>query len=256
MKRSWHMMLISLILLAMVGNIGCGSKPEEKQSALSRIREAGSIRVGTCPDYPPFENVDDKGNIVGFDIDLVTAIAEKIGVKVEVMGMGFDSIIIAVKNGQLDIGMSSFSVNEERKASIDFSVPYMVSSQVVLVGKDSSIKSVEELSGKQVAVAIGTTGAEAAKSIEGATIVNVDDSNISVMMLENGTVQAVVIDVAIAREYAARRGFKILEHPLQYEETAVVIGKGNDTLKAEIDKAILALKQDGTFEKLKRKWNI
>ncbi len=256
MQRSFKMMFISLIILAMAGNFGCGSKPEEQQSALSRIKEAGSITVGTSPDYPPFENVDNQGNIVGFDIDLVTAIAKKIGVDVKIMGMGFDSIIIAVKNGQLDIGMSSFSVNEERKASIDFSVPYMVSSQVVLVGKDSPIKTALDLNGKTVAVAMGTTGAEAAKNIKGAKLINVEDSNVSVMMLENGTAHAVVIDVAIANEYAKRRGFNILEQPLQYEETAVVIGKGNDTLKAEIDKAIIELKADGTFEKLKGKWNI
>lgn len=256
MKRTLKVMVVGAVLLALAGGYGCGSKSEEKVTALDRIKKAGVITVGTSPDYPPFEHVDAEGKIVGFDIDLVKAIAGKMGVDVKLMGMGFDSIIIAVKNGQVDLGMSSFSVNEERKVSIDFSVPYMVSAQVVMVAKDSAVKTVQELSGKTVAVAVGTTGAEAATSIEGAVLKNVEDSNVCVMMLENGTVHAVVIDVAIANEYAQRRGFRILEKPLQSEETAAVMAKGSDALRAEVDKAILELRKEGFFDQLKEKWKI
>ncbi len=254
MKASKIIKLALGALLAATLTVGCG--PKKEMTALEKIKEAGVITVGTCPDYPPFESIDDKGNIIGFDIDLARAVAAELGVEVKFVNMGFDSIITAVKSGQVNVGISSFSINEERKASIDFSVPYLISSQVVLVQKDSPLKAIEDLTGKQVAVAIGTTGAEAAKSIEGAKLKVVDDSNLSVMMLGNGSADAVVIDVAIAKEYQKKRGFVIMEKPLQMEETACVIMKGNDTLRQEIDKAIEKVKADGSFDTIKAKWEI
>lgn len=256
MKRTGYFLFAAILFLTLAFGSGCGSKPSDDKSALERIRDKGFMTVGTSPDYPPFESIDDKGNIIGFDIDLIKAIAAKIGVEVKLMSMGFDSIIIAVKNGQVDVGMSSFSVNEERKASIDFSIPYIVSSQVILAGKDSDIKNAGELDGKVVAAAVGTTGAEAAKEIKGAVLKTVDDYNIAMMMLDNGSVKAVVLDVAIAREYSSKRGFKILEKPLNHEETAVVIMKGKDSLTEEINKAIETVKQDGTYDELLKKWKI
>ncbi len=254
MKNSRFIKLALGTLLAITLIVGCGS--EKEMSALEKIKEAGVITVGTSPDYPPFESIDDKGNIIGFDIDLARAVAAELGVEVKFVNMGFDSIITAVKSGQINVGISSFSINEERKASIDFSVPYLISSQVVVIQKDSGLKAVEDLAGKRVAVAIGTTCAEAAKNIEGIDLKIVDDNNLTVMMLANGSADAVVLDVAIAREYQKKRDFDIMEKPLKMEETACVIMKGNETLKQEIDKAIETIKANGTFDTLKAKWQI
>ncbi|MCP4115161.1 MAG: basic amino acid ABC transporter substrate-binding protein [Desulfobacteraceae bacterium] len=241
-------------LLAVTLAVGCG--PKKDMTVLERIKDAGVMTVGVSPDYPPFESIDDKGNIIGFDIDLARAVAAELGVEAKFVNMGFDSIITAVKSGQVNVGISSFSINEERKASIDFSTPYLVSSQVVLVQKDSPLKTAEDLAGKHVAAAIGTTGAEAAKSIKDIELKIVDDNNLSVMMLSNGSADAVVIDVAIAKEYQKKLGFDIMEKPLQLEETACVIMKGNEDLTQEINKAIEKIKADGSFDTIKAKWEI
>jgi polar amino acid transport system substrate-binding protein len=266
MKLKKTILNLSLCMLAAMVLVlsGCtqdqekSSEKEEikKVSALDKIKEAGEISIGTSPDYPPFESIDDDGNVVGFDIDLAEAVAKEIGVKAKFVTMGFDSIITAVKNGQVDVGISSFSVNEERKASIDFSVPYIATAQVIMVRKDSEISSKKDLETSVIAAQMGTTGAEAASKIEGAEVKKVNDSNIATMMLDNGSVDAVILDVAIAKELSSKHDFKVVGEDLNAEQTAVVIKKDNDELKAAINKAIKTLKDNGKLDELKSKWDI
>ncbi|PID78460.1 MAG: basic amino acid ABC transporter substrate-binding protein [Gammaproteobacteria bacterium] len=258
-KKTIIMIISAVMFASIIVAAGCGKGQKEEKKELStfdKIKKAGEIKIGTNPDYPPFESVDDKGNIVGFDIDLVNAIAKELGVKANFVTMSFDSIITAVKNGQVDIGASSFSVNEERKMSIDFSIPYISTAQVILVKKDFDIKSLDDLNGLIVAVQMGTTCVEAAKGIKGVEVKAVDDNNVSTMMLKNGSVSAVVMDIAIANELASKHDFKVFEQALTSEDTAIVIKKGSSELKAAIDKAIKKFKADGTFEDLKKKWDI
>lgn len=255
MKKS--VVLLTLFVLAVFLITGCGKKEAAKEvSALDKVKQAGVLKIGTSPDYPPFESIDDHGNVIGFDIDLAKEVAKELGVKAEFVRMGFDTIITAVKNSQVDVGFSSFSVNEERKLSIDFSKAYMSSSQVILVKKDSTIASKEDLKGAVISCLRGSTGAEAAKGIEGADVKEVDDNNIATMMLANGSSQAVVLDVAIANELASKHDFKVIETPLQHEETAAVIKKGNEALRAAIDKAIEKIMADGRHQTIKDTWKV
>ncbi len=249
--------ILALAMLFLISIAGCEKKKDvAEMTALAKIKKAGTITIGTSPDYPPFESIDDKGNIVGFDVDIAKAVAEELGVEAKFVNMGFDTIITAVKNGQVDLGVSSFSVSEERKMSIDFSKPYITSSQVILVKKDSTVKTKEDLVGAVVAAQMGTTGAEAAKKIEKAELKIVNDYNVATMMLDNGSVKAVVLDVAIAKELASRHDFRAIEQPLNNEETAIVIRKGNDNLRAEIDKAIDKIMADGRYKKIKETWKV
>jgi len=254
MKDSRFIRFIFTAILSATLITGCN--PKKEKTALEKIKEAKVITVATSPDYPPFESVDENGNIIGFDIDLARAVAAELGVEVKLVNMGFDSIITAVKSGQVNVGFSSFSINEARKESINFSIPYLVSSQVIVTKKDSTLKDVDDLVGKRVVAAIGTTCAEAAKEIREIELKIVDDNNMTVMMLENGSADAIVLDIAIAREYQKKRGFYIMEKPLKMEETACVIMKGNKSLKQEIDKAIGTIKANGTFDTIKAKWKI
>lgn len=258
MNKNLMKALLSLLVIGGVIFSGCSKKEESARelSKLDKIKNKGEISIGTSPDYPPFESIDDKGDIVGFDIDLAREISKELGVEAKFVSMGFDSIITAVKNGQIDIGMSSFSVNEERKMSIDFSKPYISTAQVILVKKDSEINSAEDLEKAVIAVQMGTTGAEAAKELKDVEIKTVSDSSVATMMLDNGSVKAVVIDVAIARELASRHSFRLLEKPLNQEETAIVIQKGNEDLKSAIDTAIDKVMSDGRYEKIKAKWDV
>lgn len=221
-----------------------------------RIQKSGVLTVGTSPDYPPFESIDDAGNMVGFDIDLIKAVAKEMGLDVKLMSMGFDSIIIAVKNGQVNLGMSSFSVTDERKKSIDFTKPYYASGQVVLTTPKSGVKTVADLKGQAVAAQIGSTSAEAAKNIEGANALIVEDANIAVMMLKTGAVKAAVLDIAIADNYAAKSDFVQLEKPLSYEETAAVVRKGCPAFLDALNAAFEKVKASGQLDALRKKWGV
>ncbi len=253
---------ICIICLALTG---CENQPKQKTekseasapvTALDTIKKSGELTIGTSPDYPPFESIDDQGNAIGFDIDLGTAIAKELGVTAKFVKMSFDTIITSVKNGQINLGMSGFSITEERKQSISFSNPYYSSSQVIMVLKDSGITSKEDLSGKIIAVELSTTGVDAAKTVENAEVKAVDDYNVATMMLKNGSAHAVVLDAPIAREYASRHNFEVLEKPLTFEETAIVMKKDATELKKAIDAALDAMKADGRYDELKKKWGI
>ncbi len=257
--------ILTAILIITLALTGCENKqdndtPQEPEkapvTALDNIKKAGEISIATNPDYPPFETIDDQGNVVGFDIDLSAAVAKELGVTPKFVKMSFDTIITSVKNGQTDIGVSAFSITEERKQSIDFSDPYYSSSQVIMVLEGSGITSKDDLSGKTIAVELSTTGAEAARTIQDAEVKAVDDYNVATMMLKNGSAHAVVLDAPIAAEYVSRYNFVVLETPLAFEETAMVIKKGNTALKEAIDNALKKIKADGRYDELKKKWNI
>ncbi|MDY0132042.1 MAG: transporter substrate-binding domain-containing protein [Desulforegulaceae bacterium] len=258
MKKNIMKFAVSALVIAGVLFAGCSKKEEDKKelTQFDKIKKKGQITIGTSPDYPPFESIDDDGNIVGFDIDLAKEIAKELGVEAKFVSMGFDSIITAVKNGQTDMGMSSFSVNEERKMSIDFSKPYISTAQVILVNKDSAITKAEDLEKSSVAVQMGTTGAEAAKELKDVDVKTVEDYNVATMMLDNGVVRAVILDIAIAKELASRHSFRVLETPLNQEETAIVIRKGNDDLKQSVDNAIDKIMADGRYDQIKTKWDV
>ncbi len=193
--------ILAAILIIGLVLTGCENKQEADKTqepekapvtALDKIKKAGEISIATNPDYPPFETIDDQGNVIGFDIDLSTAVAKELGVSPKFVKMSFDTIITAVKNGQTDLGVSAFSITEERKQSIDFSDPYYSSSQVIMVLEDSGFTVKEDLAGKIIAVELSTTGADAAKTITDAQVKAVDDYNVATMMLKNGIILSVL----------------------------------------------------------------
>ena len=255
MKRGFGKFMVAMAVVAAV--VVAAGPAAAKDKNWAKIQKKGVLTVGTSPDYPPFENVDPAtGEIVGFDIDLIKAVARELGLEVKFQAMGFDSIIIAVKNGQVNLGMSSFSVTPERKMSVDFTIPYYKSGQIVLTTPKSGVKNVEQLEGKRVAAQIGSTSAEAAKNIKGADAQIVDDANIAVMMLKTGAVQGAVLDLAIAENYAKKKDFELFEKPLSYEETAAVVRKGSPEFLDALNKAIMKLEADGTVAELRKKWGV
>lgn len=268
MRKSRLLIVISLFLITiLLVAAGCSkaapapeTKPESQpaeKTALERIKEAGVITVGNSPDYPPFETVDDKGNVVGFDVDLLDAIAAELGVKAELKNMGFDTIITAVQNDQVDIGMSGFSISDERKEKVDFTVPYWKGGQVVVIAPDSPIKTLEDLNGQVVATGMGTTCAEVAnEQISGAEIRELDSFNTAFMMLKNGSAMAVVADLAVANEYIRKDNFVALGEPLNFEENAIVVKKGNPELVNELSRIITKLEESGKITELAKKWEM
>ncbi len=257
-KKTKQIISIIVILMTAFSLIGCSNSDTAKdKTILEKIQEKGVMVVGTSPDYPPFETIDDNGNIVGFDIDLADEIASTLGIEVEVKQMSFETIVTAVQSGQVDIGISCFSVTDERKENVDMSDPYLVSGQVIVTTANSGVKGVEDLKGEKVAAGLGSTCEQAANTIEGAEVVSLDDFNMGFIMAKNGTVKAVVADITVAKDYVEKESdYVIVGEPLSYEETSVIVKKGNDALTAAINEAIAKAKDSGKIDEIKKAWGV
>jgi len=225
-------------------------------TTLEKVKAAGEIAVGNSPDYPPFESIGDNGERVGFDIDLLAAMSEKMGLKIKWVTMEFAAIVTAVQSGQVDMGMSGFSITPDRAKQVSFSAPYIASGQVIVTRPDSKIASAADLKGKKIAVQLGTTGEQQADKIEGAEVVKPESYNIAFMMLRNKAADAVIADLSVADEYMKQGTFKRAGEPLSFEEFAIISRKGNDPLLKALNEALEAVKKDGTYDALVKKWNL
>ncbi|QJB57618.1 basic amino acid ABC transporter substrate-binding protein [Pseudodesulfovibrio sp. zrk46] len=244
------------IMLALALLLGAFTASAFAGSTLEKVKKAGVISVGNSPDYPPFESIGDTGERIGFDVDLLNAITEKLGVKINWVTMEFAAIVTAVQSGQVDMGMSGFSVTPERANAVSFSKPYIASGQVLVVRTDSDISSPADLKGKKIAVQLGTTGEQQADKIEGASVVKPETYNIAFMMLHNKAADAVVADLSVAEEFVKKGTFKRAGEPLSFEEFAMISRKGNDDLLNALNKALEEVKKDGTYDAIVKKWGL
>ncbi|HEX5941821.1 MAG TPA: transporter substrate-binding domain-containing protein, partial [Anaerolineales bacterium] len=156
MKRI--VVFISLLVAVSLVLSGCGGT-SKAANHLDAIKQAGTIKVGTSADYPPFESVDERGNKVGFDIELMTEIAKRLDVKLEWVDMPFDSLIAAVQEGKIDASISAFNYSEERDQMIDFSEAYYTSEDAFTVaeGFAGTIVNPQDVAAYNVGVQTGTT---------------------------------------------------------------------------------------------------
>ncbi|MCL1804762.1 MAG: ABC transporter substrate-binding protein [Clostridiales bacterium] len=248
-----------LIFALTLAGCGQGSQPAASGGAdktvWEAIKEAGKITVGNSPDYEPFEYEDGEGNVIGFDIALLDLICKELGVSYELVNITFENIETAVQTGQVNIGMSCFSITPERELTFDFSIPYLSGGQAIAVNPDSGYTKIEDLHGKKITVGMGTSGMEAAEeNIPGAEIIGMDNYALAFMQLKNKGCDAAVADLPVVRNYAAKDGFIVLEEILSYEDNAILIKKGNDDLVKAINGAIQTLKNNGQIDALIEEW--
>lgn len=251
----FNKVVVTLIMTVAV-MVGTLTSPCFAETTLDKVLAKGVLTVGNSPDYPPFESIGDSGERIGFDIDLLNAITEKMGVKVKWVTMEFSAIVTAVQSGQVDAGMSGFSITPERAEQVSFSAPYFASGQVIVTRPDSGIENAADLKGKKIAVQLGTTGEQQADKIEGAEVVKPESYNIAFMMLHNRAADAVIADLSVADEFMKHGTFRRAGEPLSFEEFAIISRKGNDALLEAMNKALEAVKADGTYDALVKKWNL
>ena len=223
-------------------------------AALSTV-VAGKLTMATNATFPPYEMTTDSGEIEGIDVDTAKAIAEKLGLELQVDDMDFDAALLSVQQGKADIVMAGVTVTDERKAVMDFSDSYATGIQSIIVPNGSDIASPDDLAGKKIGTQRGTTGYIYCSDDFGEdSVVAYDNGLTAVQALNNGQVDAVVIDNAPATEYvAANPGLKVLDTSYAEEDYAIGMAKGS-ALEDAINKALEELKEDGTLQSIVDKY--
>ncbi len=227
---------------------------EEETSAEISTLTDGVLVAGTNAEFPPFEYVGDDGEPDGFDVALIKAIGEKLGLEVQVENMNFDSLISSI-GSKIDVAIAGMTVTDERKETVDFSDSYYDAVQYVLVAKDSDIATADDLKNKKIGVQLGTTGDFLAEDIEGAEVSTYDKFVDGVNDLVNGRLDAVIIDKNPAEVFAGKfaDSIKALEgsdFDFETEEYAIAMKKGNTGLQEAINGALKEMKEDGSFDAL------
>ena len=228
---------------------------ETETAELSTV-EPGKLIMSTNAAFPPYEMTTDSGEFEGIDIETAQAIADKLGLELQIDDMDFDAALLAVQQGKADMVMAGVTVTDERQNVMDFTDSYATAIQSIIVKEDSDIASVDDLAGKKIGTQRGTTGyLYCSDDFGDENVVAYDNGLTAVQMLNNGQVDCVVIDNAPAKEFiAANPGLKLLDTAYVEESYAIGVGKGNTELKDAINTALEELKADGTLQAIVDKY--
>ncbi len=258
--------LVSVVLAAtmMVSLAACGgsSSKEETPAASSAASSAavseglttvteGKLTMSTNAAFPPYEMTTDDGGFEGIDVEIATAIAEKLGLELQIDDMGFDAALLAAQQGKSDIVMAGVSVTEDRLAVMDFSDSYATAVQSVIV-KEGSDVTLDNLGDKMIGTQTATTGNIYTTDDYGEDhVIAYDNGAIAIQALQNGQVDCVVIDNAPAKAFvAANSGLQILDTEYVTESYAIGMQKGNTALVEAVNNALKELTDDGTVQSI------
>ena len=238
-----------------VASSAASSETASSAAAELTTVEAGKLTMATNAAFPPYEMTTDAGEFEGIDVDTAKAIAEKLGLELQIDDMDFDAALLSVQQGKADIVMAGVTVTDERKAVMDFSDSYATGIQSIIVPNDSEIASPDDLAGKKIGTQRGTTGyIYCSDDFGDENVVAYDDGLTAVQALNNGQVDAVVIDNAPAKEFvAANPGLKVLDTSYAEEDYAIGMAKGS-ALEDAVNKALEELKADGTLQSIVDKY--
>ena len=251
--------LVMVLVMATAVFSACGSKSSDSKSGGDGKQV---LSMATNAEFPPYEYVEGE-DVVGTDVDIAQAIADKLGMELKVDNMNFDSIIPAITSGKDAIGVAGMTVTDERKKNVDFTDSYATGVQVVIVREDSKITDVKDLTTKgadnTIGVQLGTTGdIYCTSDIQDKGFGKVQQFNKgadAVQALVSGKIDCVVIDNQPAKEFVkANKGLKILDTEYVTEDYAIAVAKDNTELKDKINGALNELKADGTIQKILDKY--
>lgn len=257
--------LIAVVALLMALVVGCSSSSSDSSSSSSTEKKseakvttlnAGELQIGSDIAFPPFENMEGE-NPVGFDVDLMTAIGEKLGVKVTFMNNKFDGLIPSLNAKKFDAIMSAMTITDDRKKEVLFSDPYIDSNQSLAVKKSSSIKDVAGLKGKIVGVQSGTTGEKWAKeNVKDAKEIKSFDTALDAFTaLESGQIDGVINDLPVSAYIVKDKPELNIVKEIKTDESYGIAFRLDDTqLRDAVNKALKELKDDGGYDKVYEKW--
>ena len=249
-----------MLFIAMFGCIGCSSKSTSGESTLDK----DVLVVGMDDAFAPMGFKDQDGNIVGFDVDLAKALGEKLNKEIKFQPIDWTMKETELKSENIDLIWNGYTITDERKEKVDFSVPYLKNRQVIVTLSDSSINSKSDLKGKKVGAQDQSSAVDAMEeeeelysSFDGGKAITFEDNNQALMDLEAGRIDAVVADEILVRYYIELKGtdkYKILDEDFGEEEYGVGIRKGDTNMVEAFNEAFESMKEDGTLKEISEKW--
>lgn len=253
-----QLVVISTVVCMGLGLVGCGAK------TTSGTLDKDTLIVGLDDTFAPMGFRDENGEITGFDIDLAKAMGEKLGKKIEFQSIDWNMKETELNGGNIDFIWNGYSISDERKEQVEFSVPYLKNRQVIITLADSDIATKADLAGKAVAAQTGSTAVDAIEAepevmatFNDGKPVTYESNNDVLMDLEAGRVDAAVADEIIIRYYISKKGeekYKILDEDFGEEEYGVGMRKGDTAMVEAFNKAYKELKEDGTVAEISTKW--
>lgn len=245
---------IFILLSLSIALFGCGTNSDSDVAGNDGTKK---LIVGTDATYAPMESMDKNGNIVGIDIDIVKALAKAVGVEVEFKNIGWEPLFPAVDNEEVDFAVSSITITAEREESFDFTDPYYVANQLILVPEDSDIESFADIEGKKASAQINTTGHIVLKDLLGDTsadIVAAETMPFAIEEMLNGNAEASVGDNSTVNEYIKNNPnaeVKTIEDDsFEKEYYGLMVKKGNTEILDLLNEGIQKIKEDGTLKEI------
>lgn len=251
--------LAALALALALALAGCSPQPAAKAGDAPAAKV---YKVGTEYNWPPLEFIDENKQKVGFDVDMIQAIAKASGFAVDLQEVPFDPIFIKLGDGSLDIGLSSITITDDRKKTLDFSDSYLNAGQMLVVlSSTTGVGSIADMKGKKVGVQTGTTGQFTLDGYKDVIKEGYDDIANAFADLANGRVAGVLTDSPVAADYVTRAAtykgkFQLVGSPLTDEYLGLAVKKGNAELLGLLNKGLKAIIADGTLDSLKAKWQL
>ena len=249
MKKLLAAVLALTMLLALAA---CGSGNSDTNTASGSAGKT-TVTVATSPDFPPFESLDGS-EVVGIEVDILQAITGKLGLEMQLEQMDFESVIPGVQAGKFDIGMSGITITADRQKNCDFTQPYFLASQAIVVTPDSDITCKADLEGKTVSVQTGTTAEEYCME-NGYEVLAFAANNDAAAALTSGKAAAWVVDNEVGVALAAQQGLVVLDEAMTSEPYAFAFAK-DSALTAQFDKALGELLADGTVTAIFEKYGV
>src|SRR5690606_15491740 len=256
MKRTTLTLIVLLLVLVLAA---CQQGGDD--SHLAEIREAGKMVVGTSADYPPFEYVDENGEFAGFDIELIQEIGRRMDLEVEIQDMPFDSLLAAVQEGKIDLSISAFNYDEERDQSVDFTEPYYIAEDAILVAEEfaGTIDAPEQLADYVVGTQTGTTqdgwvteNLVDAGLMDEANLFRYERIDQAALDLQAGRIDAILMESVVARTLAEDMGgLKVVfEGQVSSGPVNIVIPEGDAELQEALNEVIAELQEEGFIDEL------
>lgn len=266
MRKVLSILVVAILSFSIILT-GCGKKADEiaktpaNDNSLQEIKDKGKLIIGLDDGFPPMGFRDEKGDIVGFDIDLAKEVGKKLGVKIDLKAIDWNAKEMELNSKKIDAIWNGMSVNPDREKSMTLSKPYLTNTQVFVVKKGSPIKSIEDMKGKKIGFQDDSSSSDAfAAHKELSSTVKSSQSypknKEALVDLKVGRIDVALMDEVVSKYYLSKDKdqYELLSNNLGEEYYAIGFRKGDNKLKDEVDKIIDELKKDGTTSEISKKW--